>query len=62
MNLTTYLMLTDYYLDLSIDCNRYTNAGAYYYVWKLHSICTYNFNNILDYTQGVNRNARREDF
>jgi hypothetical protein len=30
MNLTTYLMLTNYYLDLSIDCNRYTNWGVDY--------------------------------
>ena len=26
MNLTMYLMLTNYYLDLSVDCNTYTNT------------------------------------
>lgn len=26
MSLMTYLMLTNYYLDLTVDCNIYTNT------------------------------------
>ena len=31
MSLMTYLMLTNYHLDLTVDCNTYTNTMYYGY-------------------------------